>query len=127
MKQSRKEENSTTPLPDAGFDNSMGNEDSSNAMIGGSSLPVQWTSGNTQQHESTTKAPKSLVRHGPSSDCTAKSVLRHGPPSDCTSMSADSPGSRQTGQRSTVSNKHTVTIFSQNMGTALPRKCGQIK
>lgn len=91
MKQNRKEQNNATPLDDSNFESSM--DDSSNILIPGSSISVQWSGTGLQQQESNSNGPKSVVRHGP--------------PSDCTSMSADSPGSRQsvmTGQRSTVSN-----------------------
>lgn len=104
MKQNRKDDHTSTPIPELHYDNSLGAEDSSNAMIGGSTLTTQW-SGSSLHHENNSKGPKSVVRHGP--------------PSDCTSMSADSPGSRQsvmTGPRSTVSTKsinlvHLETIW----------------
>lgn len=94
MKQSRKDENISSPGSDTNFDNSLGAEDSSNTMVGGSSIATQWHGSGNVQHETGSKV--------------SKSVVRHGPPSDCTSMSADSPGSRQsvmTGHRSTVSRR----------------------
>lgn len=98
MKQSRKDENISTPGSDTNYDNSLGaEEDSSNTMIGGTSMAAQWHGSGNLPHENGSKGPKSVVRHGP--------------PSDCTSMSADSPGSRQsvmTCQRSTVSSPKII-------------------
>lgn len=98
MKQSRKDEQINTPVPDPSYDNSLGAEESSNIMSGNSSLAMHW-SGNSLHQENSAKVPKSVVRHGS--------------PSDCTSMSADSPGSRQTamtGQRSTVCSKNLFKL-----------------
>lgn len=102
MKQSSKEENSTTPIPDATYDSSMGAEDSSNAVVGGSSLSSSWSGPGVQHHDGSGKGPP-------------KSVVRHGPPSDCTSVSADSPGSRHsvmTGVRSFVSYLYSLNLIS---------------